>query len=191
MWGNRIPRRARLASEQVALSPSKVWGAWSGKMSLAGYFRNVGAALLALLWIADFYLPRPDVVRSAVVDQPAIRIHSDQKWPERVVFDTSTPVVSTTLAASDRNIEASLAAAALPASSALATKPGDAFAMLPRTESSGSESARSDQKQSKVAARPARKKTRPHFSPFSPDRQFAWYGFRPWVIESPGRQRWN
>jgi hypothetical protein len=159
-------------------------------MSLAGYFRNVGAALLALLWVADFYLPRPDVVRSAVVDQPAIRIHSDRKWPERVVFDTSTPVVPTTPAASDRNIEASLAAAAQPASSALA-KAGDALAMLPRTDSRGPEAARQDPQQSKVAARPARKKARPHILPASPSSQFAWFGFRPWVIEGQGRQRWN
>jgi len=160
-------------------------------MSLAGYFRNVGAALLALLWIADFYGSRPPVAQNTTVDQPTIRIHSDQKWPERVVFDTSTPIASTRQAASNRNIEASLAAAAWPASSAATAKPGDAFAMMPRTDSPGPESARSDQKQSKVAVRPARKKTRPHFSPFSPDRQFAWFGFRPWVIESPGRQRWN
>jgi hypothetical protein len=160
-------------------------------MSLAGYFRNVGAALLALLWIADFYVVRPPVVQTTTVDQPAIRIHSDQKWPERVVFDTSTPIVSFHQAASDRNIEASLAAAAWPASSAVTAKPGDAFAMLPRTESPGPESARSDQKQSKVAARPARKKPRPHILPVPPDRQFAWFGFRPWVIEGQGRQRWN
>ena len=160
-------------------------------MSLAGYFRNVGAALLALLWIADSYLPRPPAAQNATVDQPAIRIHSDRKWPERVVFDTSTPIAATQQAASNRNIEASLAAAAWPASSAVTARPGDAFAMLPRTDSPGPESARPDQRQSKVAARPARKKTRPHVSPVSPDRQFAWFGFKPWVIESPGRQRWN
>jgi hypothetical protein len=159
-------------------------------MSLAGYFRNVGAALLALLWIADLYLPRPDVVRSAVVDQPTIRIHSDQKWPARVVFDTRTPVVSTASVASDRNIEATLAAAAPPASSALANA-GGAYAMLPRTDSRGPETARQDPQQSKVAARSARKKARPHLSPASPDSQFAWFGFRPWVIEGQGRQRWN
>ena len=158
-------------------------------MSLAGYFGNVGAALLALLWIADFYLPRPDVVRSAVVDQPTIRIHSDRKWPEPVVFDTSTPVASTSLAASDRNIEASLAAAAPPASSALA-KAGDALAMLPRTGSPGPESAQ-ERRQSKVAARPVRKKARPHILPASPNSQFAWFGYRPWVIEGQGRPRWN
>ena len=179
----------RPASEQVALSPGKVWGAWSDKMSLAGYFRNVGAALLALLWIADFYAPRPPAAQNATVDQPAIRIHSDRKWPERVVFDTSMPVAPSILAAQNRNVEASLAAAAPPASSALA-KAGDALAMLPRTDPPGPESAQ-QQKQSKIAARPARKKARPHSSPVFPDRQFAWFGFRPWVIEGPGRQRWN
>ena len=160
-------------------------------MSLAGYFRNVGAALLALLWIADFYLPRPPVDRSAAVDQPTIRIHSDQKWPERVVFDTSTPAVSTTPAASDRKVEASLAAAAWPAGSAVTTKAGDALAMLPRTDSPGQETARQDQRQSKVATRPARRKARPQVLPVAPERQFAWFGFRPWVVEGQGRPRWN
>jgi hypothetical protein len=159
-------------------------------MSLAGYFRNVGAALLALLWIADFYVARPPVAQTTTVDQPAIRIHSDRKWPERVVLDTSTPIVSTTLAASDRNIEASLAAAAPRASSALA-KAGDAFAMLTPTDTRGTESAAQDERQSKVAARPVRKKSRPHTLPASPESQFAWFGFRPWVIEGQGRQRWN
>jgi hypothetical protein len=31
--------------------------------------------------------------RIARLSCPAIRIHSDRKWPERVVFDTSIPVV--------------------------------------------------------------------------------------------------
>ena len=158
-------------------------------MSLARYFRNIGAALLALLWIADLYLPRPAVVPSAAVDRPSIRIHSDRKWPEPVVFDTSTPVAPSILAVQNRNIEASLAAAAPPASSALA-KAGDALAMLPRTDPPGPDSVQ-QHKQSKIAARPARKKARPHSSPVFPDRQFAWFGFRPWVIEGPGRQRWN
>jgi hypothetical protein len=40
-------------------------------------------------------MPRlPDIDNSASsADVPPIRIHSDIKWPERVVFDTSQPVV--------------------------------------------------------------------------------------------------
>ena len=158
-------------------------------MSLAGYFRNVGAALLALLWIADFYLPRPPAAQTTTIDQPAIRIHSDRKWPERVVFDTSTPAVST--AASDRNLEASIAAAAWPASSAVTARPGDAFAMLPRADTREVDSARQDKPQLKVVAKTPRKKARPRILTASPERQFAWFGFRPWVVEGQGRQRWN
>ena len=42
---------------------------------------------------ADFYFPRAPAVHKATVYPPVIRIHSDRKWPERVVFDTmQTPV---------------------------------------------------------------------------------------------------
>jgi hypothetical protein len=62
-------------------------------MPLARYFLFVGGVLLALLFVADAYLPKlPDTVR-ADTDLPAIRIHSDRKWPERVVFDTSQPTI--------------------------------------------------------------------------------------------------
>lgn len=62
-------------------------------MPLMRYFVFVGGALLALLLIASASLSTPPVVadsRSAV-DLSVIRIHSDTKWPERVVFDTSRP----------------------------------------------------------------------------------------------------
>ena len=67
-------------------------------MPLVRYFFFVGGALLALLFISDAYLPKPaDVVRAdadlPVADLPVIRIHSDRKWPERVVFDTSRPTI--------------------------------------------------------------------------------------------------
>jgi hypothetical protein len=64
------------------------------KMPLARYFLFVGGALLALLFLADLELPKLPVAqatRDASADLPVIRIHSDRKWPERVVFDTSVP----------------------------------------------------------------------------------------------------
>jgi len=64
-------------------------------MPLLAYFWKVGAALLALLFLADFYLPRAPVTERTVEDQPAIRIHSDRKWPERVVLGTSLPMIPT------------------------------------------------------------------------------------------------
>jgi hypothetical protein len=62
-------------------------------MPLARYFIYVGGALLALLFISDAFLPKSPVAESANADLPVIRIHSDQKWPERVVFDTNLPTV--------------------------------------------------------------------------------------------------
>jgi hypothetical protein len=66
------------------------------KMPVARYFFFVGAALLALLFVADAYLPKLPVtaVADAAVETPVIRIQSDRKWPERIVFDTSIPAVS-------------------------------------------------------------------------------------------------
>jgi hypothetical protein len=65
-------------------------------MPLARYFFFVGAALLALLFIADAYLPKLPVAErtAAVADVSVIRIHSDRKWPERVVFDTTVPPIT-------------------------------------------------------------------------------------------------
>jgi hypothetical protein len=62
-------------------------------MPLMRYFLFVGAALLALLFVAGEAFPTlPAVeVSNTAADLPMIRIHSDRKWPERVVFDTSIP----------------------------------------------------------------------------------------------------
>jgi len=148
-------------------------------MPLAAYFRIVGAALLALLWIVDSYLPRAPAVQGTAADPPVIRLHSDRKWPERVVFDTSAPTVSVDLAALQGHVAASPAPDA-PASSAVAPAMRDALAMLPadpRRVEAVQQNTR--QMKQKVAARSARRHVRPQFVLASP-RQFAWFGFRPW-----------
>ncbi len=60
-------------------------------MPVVRYFFFVGGALLALLFILDAALPKPPAADGpdTEVDLTTVRIHSDQKWPERVVFDTS------------------------------------------------------------------------------------------------------
>ena len=65
-------------------------------MPLARYFIFVGAALLALIFAADAYLPKLPAteVPRAEADLSMIRIHSDQKWPELVAIDTSLPTVT-------------------------------------------------------------------------------------------------
>ena len=61
------------------------------RMPLARYFSFVGGVLLALLFILDACFPKPPVAAKAKVYPPVIRIYSDRKWPERIVYDTSLP----------------------------------------------------------------------------------------------------
>jgi hypothetical protein len=66
-------------------------------MPLMRYFTVVGGVLLALLLVVNACLPALPVTqasRSAATDLSVIRIHSDTKWPERVVFDTTRPTIT-------------------------------------------------------------------------------------------------
>lgn len=65
-------------------------------MPLLRYFVFIGAALLVLLFVSDAVLPKqplPSFLNVASSDQPVVRVHSERKWPERIVFDTSMPTV--------------------------------------------------------------------------------------------------
>jgi hypothetical protein len=65
------------------------------KVPIGRYIAFVGSLLLAILFIADWYLPIAPTqsVTSREADKPLIRIKSDQKWPERIVFDTRAPTI--------------------------------------------------------------------------------------------------
>jgi hypothetical protein len=62
-------------------------------MPVARYFLYVGGVLLALLFVIGSYAPQPPVETAANTDsdKPFIRINSERKWPEAVVFDTTHP----------------------------------------------------------------------------------------------------
>jgi hypothetical protein len=99
-------------------------------MPVVRYFLFVGGALLALLFVADAFFPKLPAVDDvstaaggAVSDLSVIRIHSDRKWPERVVFDTSHPILTPEPV---RMAEA----AAPPATVAAPARPDDSFAQL-------------------------------------------------------------
>jgi hypothetical protein len=65
-------------------------------MPVARYFLFVGGVLLALLLAVDAFVPHQAVVASQAgpsVDKTVVRIRSDQKPPERVVYDTSLPTI--------------------------------------------------------------------------------------------------
>src|SRR5437899_10182542 len=74
-------------------------------MPLARYFLYIGGALLALLFISDPYLPKLPAADGGYSRSAIIHIHSDQKWPERIVYDTSLPTV---VPAQITNIEANV-----------------------------------------------------------------------------------
>jgi hypothetical protein len=60
-------------------------------MPLLRYFLFVGGSLLALLFVVNAAFPTvplPETLTSGS-DLPPARIHSERKWPERMVFDTS------------------------------------------------------------------------------------------------------
>jgi hypothetical protein len=63
-------------------------------MPLARYFLYVGGVLFALLLISNAVLPNLPVADGTGASLPVIRIHSDRKWPERVVFDTNLPTIT-------------------------------------------------------------------------------------------------
>jgi hypothetical protein len=67
-------------------------------MPLARYFLFVGGALMALLFAFDFFSPKAvadiGTQSAGAVDKSTVRIRSDQKWPERIVFDTTQLTVA-------------------------------------------------------------------------------------------------
>lgn len=101
-------------------------------MPVLRYFIVVGTALLVLLFAVDAYLPKlpaADHVNTAAnvaSDLSVIRIHSIQKWPERVEFDTSLPTITPAAAV--------LAANNVPADGNAPARIRDAFAKLQTTQ---------------------------------------------------------
>jgi hypothetical protein len=66
-------------------------------MPVARYFLFAGGALIALLFALDAFSPKAVADNpghaSAGVEKATLRIRSDVKWPERIVFDTSQPTI--------------------------------------------------------------------------------------------------
>jgi hypothetical protein len=69
-------------------------------MPIFRYFIFVGGALLALLFLVNQTLSPEPVKQAAQAsvatasEQPVVRIRSDRKLPERVVFDTNQPTIA-------------------------------------------------------------------------------------------------
>jgi hypothetical protein len=129
-------------------------------MPIARYFFFVGGVLLALLFISDAVLPKIPVADRAVADLPLIRIHTDRKWPERVVFDTSIRTVAPVQIA---NPQADVPAPVTVADLSTKARVREAFAQLKPSDAKQLESPYP--KQSEPKPQPKRKVARKHVAP--------------------------
>src|SRR5438067_10052030 len=106
--------------------------AMAARMPVLRYFLYVGGVLLGLFFILDAYLPRlpmPFVVHDHL---PVIRIHSDRKWPERVVYDTNLPTI---VPPQSLSREANVLAPTMVTDVSAKTKQREAFAQVRTPES--------------------------------------------------------
>src|SRR3954465_7954071 len=96
-------------------------------MPLAKYFGVVGGVLLALLLVSNAFFASLPVAEKSEGERPVIRIHSDRKWPERIVFDTS---IATIVPPATAQVQAAVPSELPPANAAGKGRPQDAFALL-------------------------------------------------------------
>jgi hypothetical protein len=118
---------------------------------LGRYFLLIGSVLLAILFIAERYLPQPaseTFTREARADKSIIRIKSVHQWPERVVFDTSLP----TIGPPALPVFAEAPAISQPklAEAPVISQPREAFALLIAPVQHGSESPKQAKTKRKV-----------------------------------------
>ena len=105
-------------------------------MPVLRYFLYVGGALIALLLVCNAVLPQDPATNSLASgsDTPVIRIHSDQKWPERVVFDTSQPTIAPVTVAKAADPVAFSAVTVTVTVASPKARVREAFAQLPLSE---------------------------------------------------------
>jgi hypothetical protein len=140
-------------------------------MPLARYFLLVGGALLALLFLVDASMPILPLADGANSSRATIRINSDLKLPERVVYDTSLPtVVPGPAANAERDaIGQAVTIVAVPA------KTQDAFAELQTSDAirvRPPEARKREVRQRKSA----RKRIAPYEFRMARQPQFGWFG---------------
>ena len=92
MDDRRRTEKERLSLFPVDARPRSGGAALRGSMPIVRYFVFVGGLLLALLSVADRYLPEvPERFAASDIDKTIIRIRSARPLPEKEVFDISRP----------------------------------------------------------------------------------------------------
>ena len=156
-------------------------------MPLARYFYFVGGVLLALLFILDACFPKLPVLERTLDNSTVIRIHSDRKWPERIVYDTSLATLVPTSAASPQPV---IQAPEMMADAAADASKREAFAMLPPSgEQAQASNTKLREPEPRQQAKIVRKRPRapriamarhPQFGQFRQFGQFGWSGSSFW-----------
>jgi len=147
-------------------------------MPVARYFLFVGGVLLALLLAIDAFVPPQVAVVSHAapgIDKTVVRIRSDQKPLERVVYDTSLP----TIVPSAATVQAAAAAAAPPAvaGTSAQARVRETFAQFVPTE------AKKPEPQVQRKRRIAKSQSTPPKSPpmrFAQQSQYGFFGGPSW-----------
>jgi hypothetical protein len=142
-------------------------------MPLARYLSFVGGVLLTLLFILDAYLPKIPVREKATANLPIIRIHSERKWPERVVFDTSAPIPVQIASREPRTPPPETAS-----NVSVKSREREAFAQMQPSDTKQAKSRKPEPKPQRKS-RIARRYVPPHFTS-APQWQFGWFGQNPW-----------
>jgi hypothetical protein len=144
------------------------------RMPLARYFSYVGGVLLALLLVLDAYLPKVPVAERANANLPVIRIHSDRKWPPRVVYDTRQPTIIPALIPSG---EASNPAPAAVADVSVKTSEREALALMQSSDAKQLQPSNPKKREPKLQRKGkiAKRHTVPQFFLAARQMQFGWF----------------
>lgn len=149
-------------------------------MPLARYFLYVGGVLLTLVFILDACLTKLPVLDRTHLNSPVIRIHSDRKWPERIVFDTTRPTIvpTQTAIAEDR-----VPSPATVTNVSAKEREREAFALMQPSNATRLEPAAPGRRELKPQQR-QRKIAKRHVMPrslfVSRQPQFGWFGNTIW-----------
>ena len=147
-------------------------------MPLVRYFSFVSGVLLALLFILDACFPKLPVATMAKVNLPGIRVYSNPKWPERIVYDTNPPAMTPTSMASTEGI---IQASKIIADASTGAKERESFAMLPPSkERLQASDTKGRELKPRYQSKIARKRTPARRVAMVRHLQFGWYGGSFW-----------
>ena len=145
-------------------------------MPLARYFLVVGGVLLALLFIVSALAPILPVAESSNGKHSTIRIQSEMKLPERVVYDTSLPMIVP--------VHTAIAATTIPAPAATVpdapTQTRQAFAQLQPSDAIQPRPPEAKRREMKHQRKTARRYPAPPEWRMARQPHFGWLGYSIW-----------